>query len=77
MPSAQKVAISARFHGSPELERSPDSEAWRQALIVETKGMVRVDEPIDADVFAVNSRLACGSSMRPTARSIRAARILP
>ncbi len=43
---------TCKFFG-PELARSPDSEAWRQALIVETKGKVHVNEPIAADVFAV------------------------
>jgi hypothetical protein len=39
------------FH--PELARSPDSEAWRQALIVETRGNLHVNEPIAADAFVV------------------------
>ncbi len=43
---------TCKFFGQ-ELARSPDSEAWRQALIVETKGKVHVNEPIAADVFAV------------------------
>ena len=44
---------TCKFFGHPELERSPDSEAWRQAVIVETKGRVHADEPIDAGAFAV------------------------
>jgi hypothetical protein len=37
----------------PDLPRSPDSEAWRQALIVETMGKVLVNRPIPADAFLV------------------------
>jgi hypothetical protein len=43
---------TSKFFGRG-LERSPDSEAWRQATIVETKGKVHVNEPIDADEFVV------------------------
>jgi hypothetical protein len=35
--------------------RSPDSEAWRQAMIVETMGQVLVNRPIPADVFVVRT----------------------
>jgi hypothetical protein len=41
-----------KFFG-PDLARSPDSEAWRQALIVETMGKVIVNRPIPADAFLV------------------------
>jgi hypothetical protein len=41
-----------KFFGR-EPARSPDSEAWQQAVIVETKGNVHVNEPIAADAFVV------------------------
>jgi hypothetical protein len=41
-----------KFFG-PELARSPDSEAWRQSLIVEAKGKLHVNEPIAGDAFVV------------------------
>ena len=37
----------------PCTARSPDSEAWRQAYIVETKGPVHINEPIADDAFTV------------------------
>jgi hypothetical protein len=39
----------------PDLARSPDSDAWRQAMIVETMGQVLVNRPIPADVFVVRT----------------------
>jgi hypothetical protein len=41
-----------KFFGR-DLARSPDSEAWRQARIVETMGKVIVNRPIPADAFLV------------------------
>jgi hypothetical protein len=41
-----------RFFGR-EAAGSPDSEAWRQAVIVETEGKVHVNEPIAADAFVL------------------------
>ena len=43
---------TCRFFGR-EPVRSPDSEAWRQTVSVETKGPVHVNEPIDDDTFVV------------------------
>jgi hypothetical protein len=57
---------TCKFYGRPELERSPDSEAWRQATIVETKGRVHVNEPIDADAFAV--KLPAGTRVSDATR---------
>jgi hypothetical protein len=39
----------------PDLARSPDSDAWRQATIVETMGQVLVNRPIPDDVFVVRT----------------------
>jgi hypothetical protein len=43
---------TCRFFGH-EPVRSPDSEAWRQTVSVETKGPLHVNEPIDDDTFVV------------------------
>jgi hypothetical protein len=45
-----KKATCKTFFRAPA--RSPDSEAWTQASIIETKGKVHVNEPIDANAFA-------------------------
>ena len=55
-----------KFFG-PDLPRSPDSEAWRQALIVETMGKVLVNRPIPADAFLV--RLPEGTRVSDAAHS--------
>jgi hypothetical protein len=41
-----------KFFGH-DLPRSPDSETWRQALIIETMGKVLVNRPIPVDAFLV------------------------
>jgi hypothetical protein len=43
---------TCRYFGR-EPVRSPDSEAWRQTVSVETKGPLHVNEPIDDDTFVV------------------------
>jgi hypothetical protein len=43
---------TTKFFGG-ELAVSPDSEAWRQMTIVETKGTAHVNEPLDPDAFVV------------------------
>jgi hypothetical protein len=58
---------TCKFFG-PELARSPDSEAWRGAMIVETKGRVRVNEPIDAGAFEVN--LPIGTRISDATRGV-------
>jgi hypothetical protein len=50
-----------------DLARSADSEAWREAIVVETKGKVDVNEPIDADAFAV--KLPAGTRVSDATRS--------
>jgi peroxiredoxin len=41
-----------KFFG-PELARSPDSEAWRQAVIVEATGEVQINGEVDDDELVV------------------------
>jgi hypothetical protein len=58
---------TCKFFG-PEMARSPDSEAWRQAVIVESKGKVHVNEPIEADAFELP--FPAGTQVRDSTRGV-------